>query len=793
MKTKSVICLAWAALSLCVVGGDYDGYYSMIRDSGSAWKDGWGWPNNTKPSEGAKCYIPAAYTMTVNPGHNETPFPGSELAIAGRFYLYNNGTSYAWNSEFRTPVQFIMAPGGVFQIYAYLARFYSPMEIRGTRESPALFRFENDNMSSSGRKFYPYFTFTSTADGVARFCVVPDNVNGRSYEYVFSTSADSGADLSGYYGTLLFNDAGAAFNAFNVSMPGTLELTNGAQAYLTDSSATSSFGTLKIDSGSGLSFTAANNVHDITITNRLILAAGSKLGLKKISSFAFPSNETPSYKVFTLTEAAVQNGIPDFQGVTLDIGYDAPIDSDRANSKKIGLPTVAIVTNRLAGGAAEISVKPRPVVTFTKGNAWATTPFKEGFDCTGYLSDDRPFHSDADYYASGSYNILVQETGTTTVFPGHSMTFKGTAVSLYDGYEFPDLRICSGTVFRPGRGGTDWPMTLTIGGKAHVLEKGWSAVSWTWVVRNNNGWKINSALSGDGSIKFSFIPSENDKQERWSGAVELCGDNSAFTGTMSVAYDPSGTSASIFNNNGWGEFSPSAVSNTTLTVHSKANLGGALEAFNSESLVIGDYCRLAFAETAVFDEMTRGWSFPSNAYLRVPEGNQVTVKQTITCGDGAHLVKEGAGTLILGGTVGSVANAVAAPTLEVSEGRLGFASTNAFGNLTLSFAAGAKLVVDATTSDNVLKAKGVSVGTATFGAAGRIPVVIDAGVMQREDTASVAVMTLADAVSAEALKDRLAIKRIAEHKTVLSTVPNGDGSVTILADIRPAGFVVSFK
>lgn len=790
MKAKAVVCLVLASFSLCVVGGDYDGYYSMIRDSGSAWINGWGWPNSAYPSAGAKCYIPAQYAMTVKPEHSATTFPGSELAISGTFYLYAIGATNAWNSEFRTSVPLIMAPGGVFQIGAYSARFYSPMEIRGTRENPALFRFYTAD--TNNRIFYPYFTFTSTADAVARFCVVPDNINGR-FQYVFSDSAGSGADLNGYYGTLLFNDAGATFNAFNVSMPGALELTNGAQAYLTGSSATSSFGTLKIDSGSGLSFTAANNAHDITITSRLTLAEGAKLGLKKINSFAIPSNETSSYKVFTLTDAAVQNGIPDFQGVTLDLGYEEPIDSNRTNSKKLGLPTVAIITNMIAGGAAEISVKPRPVVTFTANNGWMQSPFVEGFDCTGYLSDNRSFHSDADYYATGSYNIRVQGTGTTTAFPGHSLTFKGTGVVFYDDYEFPDLRICSGAVFRPGRDGTQWPATLTIGGKTQVMENGWAAESWKWIVRNNNGWKIDSALSGYGSIQFEYSPASTDKKERWSGAVELCGDNSAFTGTMTVVYDPSGASAGIFNDNGWGAFSPSAASNTTLTVHSKANLGGALAAFNSASLVIGDYCRLAFAETAVFDEMSRGWSFPANGFLRVPEGARVTVKQTITCGDGARLVKEGLGTLILGGTVGSVANAVAAPTLDVSEGHLGFASTNAFGNLTLSFAADAKLVVDATTSDSVLKAKGVSVGAATFGASGKIPVVIDAGVLGRGDTASVAVMTLADAASAESMKERLAIKRIPEHKTVLSTVANGDGSVTILAEVKPVGFVISVK
>ena len=790
MKAKAVVCLALATMSLSVVGGDYDGYYSMIRDSGSAWVNGWGWPNNTYPSAGAKCYIPPQYSMTVKPEDSATTFPGSELAIAGTFYLYAIGTASAWNAEFRNSVPFVMAPGGVFKIASYSTHFYSPMEIRGTRENPALFQFYTAD--TNNRMFYPYFTFTSTADAVVRFCVVPDNVNGR-FQYVFSESADSGADLSGYYGTFLFNDAGATFNAFSISMPGTLELANGAQAYLTGSLATSSFGTLKIASGSGLGFTAANNAHDITITNRLTLAKGSKLGLKKINSFAIPSNETSSYKVFTLTDTAVQNGLPDFQGVALDLGYEEPIDSNRANSKKLGLPTVAIITNMLAGGAAEISVKPRPVVTFTANNGWMQTPFAESLDCTGYLSDNRSFHPDADYYATGSYNIRVQGTGMTTVFPGHSLTFKGTSVTFYDDYEIPDLRICSGAVFRPGRDGTQWPATLTVGGRAQVLENGWAAESWKWIVRNNNGWKIDSALSGYGSIQFEYSPATTDKRERWSGAVELCGDNSAFIGTMTVAYDPAGASAGIFNDNGWGEFSPSAASNTTLTVHNKTNLGGALAALDSASLVIGDYCRLAFAETAVFDEMTRGWSFPANGFLRVPDGNRVTVKQTITCGDGARLVKEGLGTLILGGTVGSVANAVIAPTLEVSEGLLGFASTSAFGNLAISFASDAKLVVDAMTSDSVLKAKGVSVGTATFGASGKIPVVIDVGVLGSGDAASVAVMTLADAASAEAMKERLSVKRIAEHKTVLSTVPNGDGSFTILADVRPVGFVIRIK
>ena len=65
MKTKAMVCLALASLSFCVVGGDSDGYYSMIRDSGSAWVNGWGWPNNTYPSAGAKCYIPPQYYMQV--------------------------------------------------------------------------------------------------------------------------------------------------------------------------------------------------------------------------------------------------------------------------------------------------------------------------------------------------------------------------------------------------------------------------------------------------------------------------------------------------------------------------------------------------------------------------------------------------------------------------------------------------------------------------------------------------------------------------------------------------------
>ena len=166
MKTKAVVCLAVAALSFCVVGGDYDGYYSMVRDSGSAWVNGWGWPNSAYPSAGAKCYIPAQYAMTVKPEHCATTFPGSELAISGTFYLYAIGATNAWNSEFRTSVPLIMAPGGVFQIGAYSARFYSPMEIRGTRENPALFRFYTAD--TNNRIFYPYFTFASTADAVAR-------------------------------------------------------------------------------------------------------------------------------------------------------------------------------------------------------------------------------------------------------------------------------------------------------------------------------------------------------------------------------------------------------------------------------------------------------------------------------------------------------------------------------------------------------------------------------------------------------------------------------------------------
>ena len=76
-----------ATLSMTSFGGEYDSYYKMIRDSSSAWVNGWGWPNNTAPRDDQKCYVPSQYMLTLNGSDAGKDFVGAELAIAGTFYF----------------------------------------------------------------------------------------------------------------------------------------------------------------------------------------------------------------------------------------------------------------------------------------------------------------------------------------------------------------------------------------------------------------------------------------------------------------------------------------------------------------------------------------------------------------------------------------------------------------------------------------------------------------------------------------------------------------------------------
>ena len=248
------------------------------------------------------------------------------------------------------------------------------------------------------------------------------------------------------------------------------------------------------------------------------------------------------------------------------------------------------------------------------------------------------------------------------------------------------------------------------------------------------------------------------------------GDNTAWAGGMLVT-----------NRTG--------VANRFIVTRGEA-LGGPLEAFRADALTLGANAIFAVTNDVAMSEPTRGMTVDGSAKVDVAADKILTYGAAVTFASGATLAKTGGGVLALGGKASVSGNAA----LDVQQGYVKPLETNSLDGVTLSFAAGAALLMEVPEAgaDGVGR-YGIVNPVLANGATLRVKVPFSSEPQTSGGKVSVPVCTVASG-SADALKDRIVVEKPWENFVgKVGTQPNGDGTVTLLAEIMRSGMCVIFR
>ena len=360
------------------------------------------------------------------------------------------------------------------------------------------------------------------------------------------------------------------------------------------------------------------------------------------------------------------------------------------------------------------------------------------------------------------------------IFPGHSLTLSNCYLVVYSKSLMVSNFVVKGAaVIQAAVQG----FQIVVDGKMRFRDTTESAPA-IFAVRSARRLDLRSKISGDGYMRVRVADS--------NGRMNISGDNSEFTGQIEVAtYTSSGTT----------------YTGTILAFDAPENLGGAPATFNYKALSINNTCVLAPTKPMTLATANRGIWFntPDAPGKIVVTNGTFGIMEPIRMN--GTIQKEGTGVLALGGDVTFGADGTDAPSgannvLNVTAGGILPLTTNGFARLSISFAAGTRLIADAAAADAGVQEYGLfnSYGAFALPSDGKLRVSI---VNAPENVASFSmpICTVAQSAAA-ALTDNVVVDKLANKAVSVrqeSVSVNGQSMVRIVADVKSVGFKIIFR
>ena len=310
---------------------------------------------------------------------------------------------------------------------------------------------------------------------------------------------------------------------------------------------------------------------------------------------------------------------------------------------------------------------------------------------------------------------------------------------------------------------------------------------------------VDAEVVGGGNLVCgSYLSSSytNDRGYHWFTAM-----NTNFTGKISVTMPYSAKAA---NGTAYGLTVPNWTQRSRLFVSDERNLGGRRETFAYDALLLEHYSDLfPLGDVTFTDGWNRGIAIGDIGRMHVTNGLTLTILRPLNVN--GNLVKEGAGTLALGGTLTfNGATQSATPTanknlLTVMGGAIKPLAAHAFDGLAITFTNNASIKLDATVVAEGLRDYGivnVKETTAPFALAANqsvIPVTVtppEYGIARF----TTAICTV-DSAAAENLPVSAFEVSCTDRRRACEVRKrtNADGSVTYLADCTTQGLAITFK
>lgn len=798
MTDKRIVCAcALLAAASSAMADTYDDYVqlrvsddagvssSFVDNDAGHWqkKDGDGTfvVETEGPHPGERYYVPSSKVLMLpsvagsaaNP--IECVFGGDELALQHRLWLaVARSSASATDAVVRIGNLRLLPNGHLYHAGNYPAILAGTCTVEGTASLPS---FWQSNAKSGGSAVVSS-KFLGDENAVFGFMGLISGGNLAIFTH--------DGDASGYFGTIIVGFNSTAPVQLNLAteggftMPGTIRLSDGgklrvpANLTATIGNLDSAGGTLALEGG-----TTGSSVGRLVVTNGFTGTSAIPVSLLYTLS-----TEEETLPLVTFSGGARDLLSSDAFAVSTDgIQVLEPALLNCLAACKANLSLA--VTNAADGLSRTLAVSHRRMVWQTGG-----TPFAA--DGAASWSDNGAGDpSTADYYlisgttgSSGSYTF----GGASLSLCGGSITFKNSTQLHVDDF-----------VWVPGAVIQTYNQNHTISGKIRILDvpgKTFTVTMWNGG-ESKHAFTIASEMSGGGSLTLTSGTSSSQDTRAF---YVLSGFNTNFSGRLAVTHGAfGGSNAATYNAD------PDKYC-VTLTVSDARNIGGAMSSFDAAGLTLGAHSLLKVVGSAVFDEPTRGWFIDGVGRINVAEGETVTMTNLQITYSG-EFRKEGAGTLKLGGTARFTEDALETPlagtnVLAIAAGALTPTDTTCCDGLAITFAAGTKLLLDASATGD-LKTHGLydvkwdAPITVADGAALPVAFALPEG-FDNKACHRFGICTVSTTAAGTMDAGDFAVKAPSGMKAVVSKVENRDSgnnivSCTFMCNLVPRGFSVSIR
>ena len=794
--------LAYAASCAACFAYDTTGYVTLTgKDTSTSGSSSFAssglWSPSGAPEGARSYYVPkntalrTTHDQHVDPG----PFAGDVLAVAGELYMYTRaGASIP---------RLHMLEGGYATINNHI--FYlkdSAITVYSETYPFAFYCNPNYDNGEGSKCVVTNCTFASGSSGKVKFNIHSKATAG--YRFV-------NVDASAFLGTMLFTYDGTAtghvthFNGF--SCGGTVELVGNATISPVGSGG-ATISNIVVGAGGGVMLTADASI----VAEDVTFADGATL------SYPSASNIKPLVVNGSLTLAGTVN-LPVVAVTTNDMSSVALVRVPAAKSidatkfvladDLAGMMTTGLTVEE-ADGWKTLTAHYRKVVKLVKTGTSSDPASASCFlaaNAAEYWSDGLEISNGKQYLAES-----LDPTKTTYLFLPNTASFVFGGASLVLGANVElSAKHCQASASTALRfaslvmhGGSYVEYFYSSGVLALNGSLAVAGGEATMCMRNNAEMRINSAITGDGTVRLNTgYPGQltagatlATPKSRYS----ICGDNSAFAGRivvtspMPVYLNASDKTAGIAAN--------SDANCAKLWVSSAANLGGVRPAFTYDALRLENYSQLNVTNSITLSEPTMGVCASEIARVNVASGCTLALSGVDVTFDGV-LRKEGAGTLALGGAArfadGASAPAAGRNVLKVEGGALKVLSTNCLDGVVSVFSAGTSLVYDAEPAAdgmaqfgpvNLREPSGIPFAPAA-GASGVAVTIAASG--EAPGHGRVALGTFLDVATARAAKDMMRVAPVGDNEVKTSVRANPDGTATIVASWPFSGFAIIFK
>lgn len=766
------------------------------------------WSDAAVPQAGKKYYVPAMKVFTTPWKQNAVDqdikdFPATYNIFQGDMLVVAGDIRHLVGTNIHYTIPNLHLLNGARLVYTSpKTAFKGTATIHSDEADPAMLQLSYDSLDTQ--------EFAMDLKGTTNSCLSFQFATNY-YGYTSSKTANVKltGDQSGFEGMLKVyphvNSGAGPFNDFltlgGTGFPGTVKLEPRARLAF-DGQPAVTLANLVLADGSSISFgyspSTTNAATKLTVTNAVQVTGTAFVELS--GSFAGAAQDVelirfaPQADVTGLSAEQFRIRNAAFPASCLTLALRADADGGHT----LCVSAVVVVTLKNASDATR-ALNPFENATNSTGNAY----WSDG-ECPGVSGTARPdviYVAQKLMHAPYTTSRDIYELKCRGMMMSGGMTFdtfwRGIGFSCANlNIENVSIQMGSNNTTLPSEflneNGLPYAAYRILGG-LHVRG---SNILLTYGTRNL--YRVESEMDGDGDFTLKTVNYASDINNN-RGYHEFTGINTNYTGKISV------TVAS--NTTQYGVPFPSTNHYVRLLVSDGRNLGGARAVFAYDALHLEQYSQLFLRDNVTLaDGVNRGVSIGNVGRFHVTNNLTLAVSRPLTLN--GRLVKEGSGTLALGGTLKFGGSAQSdTPTafsnvLEIAGGKLKPLTTNACDGLAISFAEGTSLVIDgATTDTGLLKCglydvKEANAPITLASGLATLPVEVEYGDWTPTTTLWTVGLVTVKSERAAALQGKLRLanpKPFRMRRGEIVVVDNGDGTSTLAAVYKLYGLMIMVR